>query len=135
MEVDGKEFLRNVGIEQDKERLNHEQQKLEELKRASVKRNQNYMDMDAEANEEAPAFVDLSIGNDSPNQNVNTHNQVDDIIQNHEEVTEDNMILYNIPQRDFIESDKIQTVKKIPAYVNNERNNAIVKSQLKIALH
>ena len=80
MEVDGKEFLRNVGIEQDKERLNHEQQKLEELKRASVKRNQNYMDMDAEANEEAPAFVDLSIGNDSPNQNVNTHNQVDDII-------------------------------------------------------
>ena len=38
MEVDGKEFLRNVGIEQDKERLIQEQQKLEELKRASVKR-------------------------------------------------------------------------------------------------
>ena len=62
MEVDGKEFLRNVGIEQDKDRLTHEQQKLEELKRASVKREQNYMDMDAEANNEESAFVDLSIG-------------------------------------------------------------------------
>jgi len=80
MEVDGKEFLRNVGIEQDKDRLIHEQQKLEELKRASVKREQNYMDMDSEANEENPAFVDLSIGSDSLKQNVNPYNQVDDII-------------------------------------------------------
>ena len=66
MEVDGKEFLRNVGIEQDKERLTQEQQKLEELKRASVKREQNYMDMDAQENEKESAFVDLSIGSDSP---------------------------------------------------------------------
>jgi len=80
MEVDGKEFLRNVGIEQDKDRLTHEQQKLEELKRASVKRDQNYMDMDAEANEEQPAFVDLSIGSDSPKQNSNSRNQVEDIM-------------------------------------------------------
>ena len=79
MEVDGKEFLRNVGIEQDKDRLTHEQQKLEELKRASVKREQNYMDMDAQANEDDSAFVDLSIGNDSPKNNVNSNN-VEDII-------------------------------------------------------
>ena len=79
MEVDGKEFLRNVGLEQDKDRLTHEQQKLEELKRASVKREQNYMDMDADANEDDSAFVDLSIGNDSPKNNANANN-VDDII-------------------------------------------------------
>lgn len=67
---------------------------------------------------------------------IKTHirTQVDDIIQNHEELTEDNMIIYNIPQRNYIEDDKIQTVKKIPSYVNNERNNAIVKNQLKMAL-
>lgn len=78
MEVDGKEFLRNVGIEQDKDRLNHEQKKLEELKRASIKREQNYMD--SEENTEEPAFVDLSMGSDSPNQNTNSYNQVEDII-------------------------------------------------------
>jgi len=78
MEVDGKEFLRNVGIEQDKERLTQEQQKLEELKRASVKREQNYMDMDAQANQEESAFVDLSIGNDSPK--AAQKNNVEDII-------------------------------------------------------
>lgn len=77
MEVDGKEFLRNVGIEQDKERLTQEQQRLEELKRASVKREQNYMDMDMEANENDSAFVDLSIGNETPN---NSHHGVEDIM-------------------------------------------------------
>ena len=78
MEVDGKEFLRNVGIEQDKERLIQEQKKLDELKRASVKREQNYKNTNNESNNEESAFVDLSIGNDSPKQN-NTNN-VDDII-------------------------------------------------------
>jgi len=72
MEVDGKEFLRNVGIEQDKERLTQEQQKLEELKRASVKRDQNYMEMDAQVNEKESVFVDLSIGSDSPETNTNS---------------------------------------------------------------
>ena len=80
MEIDGKEFLRNVGIEQDKDRLTQEQQKLEELKRASVKREQNYMDMDPEANEADSAFVDLSIGRDSQKQNFNKHNDVEDIL-------------------------------------------------------
>jgi DedD protein len=79
MEVDGKEFLRNVGIEQDKDRLTQEQQKLEELKRASVTREQNYMDMDAQANGNESAFVDLSIGSDSPKQN-SQNNNVEDIL-------------------------------------------------------
>ncbi|MGB5867912.1 MAG: SPOR domain-containing protein [Arcobacteraceae bacterium] len=79
MKVDGNEFLRNVGIEQDKERLTQEQQRLEELKRASVKREQNYMDMDMEANEDDSAFVDLSIGSDAPN-NTTAHNGVEDIM-------------------------------------------------------
>ncbi|MDC0932856.1 SPOR domain-containing protein [Arcobacteraceae bacterium] len=80
MKVDGKEFLRNVGIEQDKERLTQEQQKLEELKRASVQREQNYTDMDAQENEKESAFVDLSIGSDSPKENLN--NNVEDIVLN-----------------------------------------------------
>ncbi len=77
MEVDGKEFLRNVGIEQDKERLIQEQKKLEELKRASVKREKNYIDNNGLKDDES-AFVDLSIGNDSPPQD--NGNSVDDII-------------------------------------------------------
>ena len=80
-------------------------------------------------------FKELGYAEIKPHIKNHIKNQVDDIIQSHEELTEDNMLIYKIPQRDFIESDKIQTVKKIPAYVNNERNNAIVKSQLKIALN
>ncbi|MGB3750232.1 MAG: SPOR domain-containing protein [Arcobacteraceae bacterium] len=76
MEVDGKEFLRNVGIEQDKERLIQEQRKLEELKRASVKREESYAG--TQAPDEEPAFVDLSLGNEPPH--PNNANSVDDII-------------------------------------------------------
>jgi len=78
MEVDGKEFLRNVGIEQDKERLIQEQRKLEELKRASIKREESYMQ--TPVHDEEPAFVDLSLENDSPQSNNNHNNTVDDII-------------------------------------------------------
>jgi len=78
MEVDGKEFLRNVGIEQDKERLIQEQRKLEELKRASIKREENYMQ--PPVHEEEPAFVDLSLENDSVQPNNSHNNSVDDII-------------------------------------------------------
>jgi len=80
MEVDGKEFLRNVGIEQDKERLLQEQEKLEELKRTSIKREQTYPDMTPPVVDEDSAFVDLSIGHDSSSNNINSHNNVDDII-------------------------------------------------------
>ena len=75
MKVDGKEFLRNVGLEQDKERLIQEQQKLEELKRASIEREQSYVN--TPASEDESAFVDLSLGSDSHNKEDNS---VDDII-------------------------------------------------------
>lgn len=76
MEIDGKEFLRNVGIEQDKERLIQEQRKLEELKRASIKRDESYAGTPP-PNEE-PAFVDLSLENEPPH--PNNDNSVEDII-------------------------------------------------------
>ena len=60
--------------------------------------------------------------------------QVNDIIDRHTKLTDDEMITYSIPQKDFIEENKIKTVKKIPSYVNNERNNKVVKIQLETAL-
>jgi len=53
MEVDGKEFLRNVSLEQDKERLIQEQKRLEALKRESVMKKTSYEKDDS-------AFVNLS---------------------------------------------------------------------------
>lgn len=61
MEVDGKEFLRNVGLEQDKERLIQEQRKLEALKRESVMKERTY----STPNEES-AYVNLSINDNTP---------------------------------------------------------------------
>jgi uncharacterized C2H2 Zn-finger protein len=61
--------------------------------------------------------------------------QINDIIDNHEKLSEDDMLVYSIPQKDFIEDDKIKTVKKIPRYVNSERNNKTVKTQLEVALN
>lgn len=61
MEVDGKEFLRNVSLEQDKERLIEEQKKLEALKRESVMKK----DYSAPAEEEA-AYVNLSAQDTTP---------------------------------------------------------------------
>ena len=55
MEVDGKEFLRNVGLEQDKERLMQEQRKLEALKRESVMKEKQFS-----APTEDSAYVNLS---------------------------------------------------------------------------
>ena len=55
MEVDGKEFLRNVSLEQDKERLIQEQRKLEALKRESVMKNRSYS-----TSAEESAYVNLS---------------------------------------------------------------------------
>jgi len=61
MEVDGKEFLRNVGLEQDKERLIQEQRKLEALKRDSVIKEKTYT-----APNEESAYVDLSVKENNP---------------------------------------------------------------------
>ena len=79
MEVDGKEFLRNVGIEQDKERLIQEQKRLEELKRASVKREQNYVENNVPKQEDESAFVDLSINDDATPHNPNSVDNIDDM--------------------------------------------------------
>eukprot|EP01156_Anaeramoeba_ignava_P013917 Anaeramoba_ignava/a607776_20.p3 GENE.a607776_20~~a607776_20.p3 ORF type:complete len:336 (+),score=2.25 a607776_20:2657-3664(+) len=44
MKVDGKEFLRNVGIEEDKERLRQAQEKLEDQKRESIRKEPGFFD-------------------------------------------------------------------------------------------
>lgn len=46
MEVNGKEFLRNVGIEEDKQSLEKEQKKLDEQKRNSIKKDDGYFQED-----------------------------------------------------------------------------------------
>ncbi len=60
MEVDGKEFLRNVSLEQDKERLIQEQRKLEALKRESV------MKRSSSTPSEESAYVNLSAKDNNP---------------------------------------------------------------------
>jgi len=79
MKVDGKEFIRNLGIEQDKEKLVQEQQKLEELKRVSVQREQDFMN--TETHKEESAFVDVSGSNEiPPNSGDFSENSVEDIL-------------------------------------------------------
>jgi hypothetical protein len=80
-------------------------------------------------------FKELGYAEIKPHIKQHIKTQVDDILQEHSELSDDDMISFNIAQKDFIERGKIQTVKKIPSYVNNERNNGIVKSQLKLALY
>lgn len=80
MEVNGKEFIRNMDIERDKDRLYQEHAKLEAEKRESVKKSPNYFDdydnkkeeeLDNNMNnqhnmnnqQEESAYVDLSIDN------------------------------------------------------------------------
>lgn len=46
MEVNGKEFLRNIGIEEDKQNLEKEQKKLDEQKRASIKNRESFFQED-----------------------------------------------------------------------------------------
>ncbi|MEA3289065.1 MAG: SPOR domain-containing protein [Campylobacterota bacterium] len=71
MEVDGKEFLRNVGIEKDKMKLEKEQKKLDDSKRDP------FFKDDADENiDNDSAYVDLSSDNES------TINQLQDIMLN-----------------------------------------------------
>ena len=63
MEVNGKEFMRNVAIEQDKDRLIAEHNKLEQQKRESVMRQQSYSNDNQEGDS---AYVDLSLNNTPP---------------------------------------------------------------------
>lgn len=70
MEVDGKEFMRNVGLEQDKDKLAREQKRLEALKREA------YLREEAEKmnSPEEAAFIDLSL-NSTPPPSSNTMNE------------------------------------------------------------
>ncbi len=63
MEVDGKEFMRNVGIEQDKERLAQEQKRLEALKREAYLREEENARMQ---NQEESTFADISLNSAPP---------------------------------------------------------------------
>ena len=65
MEVNGKEFMRNVGIEQERDGLIKEQHKLESLKRDAIKRDQDYM-ADNTIDENDSAYIDLSLHNTPP---------------------------------------------------------------------
>ncbi len=76
MEVDGKEFLRNMSIEQDKARLMEEQEKLEKKKRDSVR--QQSSEHTSNLNNDS-AYVDLSFGKNSDD-TESTINQLQDIM-------------------------------------------------------
>jgi DedD protein len=86
MEVDGKEFMRNVGIEQDKERLLKEQKRLEALKREAYIREEEQKAEQQRAAEEA-AFADLTLNNGSmdnlstppSNPTLNNEDSIEDI--------------------------------------------------------
>ncbi|MEA2017129.1 MAG: SPOR domain-containing protein [Campylobacterota bacterium] len=65
MKVDGKEFMRNVGIEQERDGLIKEQQKLESQKRDAIQRDQDYM-ADNNIDENDSAYIDLSLNNTPP---------------------------------------------------------------------
>ncbi|MEA2050151.1 MAG: SPOR domain-containing protein [Campylobacterota bacterium] len=73
MEVDGKEFLRNVSLEQDKAQLMEEQKKLEQKKRDAVKKENSY-----NINKDDSAYVDISYGKDDSDETA--INQLQDIM-------------------------------------------------------
>jgi hypothetical protein len=75
MEVDGKEFLRNVGIEQDKERLAQEQKRLEALKREAFLREE----AQNSSNVEDAAFVDLSLNSAPSTEKPSIESTIEDI--------------------------------------------------------
>lgn len=83
MEVDGKEFMRNVGIEQDKDRLAKEQKRLETLKReAYLREEENKMNSPEES-----AFLDLSLNSTNSPSSNNTMNEqtIEDLKLNQED--------------------------------------------------
>ena len=63
MEVNGKEFLRNVSIEQDKAELTEQREKLDEQKRVSMKKAPEYFDSHNISDDSA--YVNIS--NENPN--------------------------------------------------------------------
>lgn len=66
MEVDGKEFMRNVGIEQDKDRLIQEQKRLEALKREAYLRDEQERKTSTQGDD---PYLDLSLNPSSNSTN------------------------------------------------------------------
>ena len=79
MEVNGKDFMRNVGLEQEKENLIKEQQKLEAMKRDAIQRDQDYM-ADNSIDKDSSAYIDLSMNNNTPPSSEPTENMIQDIM-------------------------------------------------------
>lgn len=77
MEINGKEFMRNVSIEQDKERLLAEHKKLEQMKRDAKMRDESYQNETTQENNSA--YVDLSM-NKTPPQDENQENIIEDLM-------------------------------------------------------
>lgn len=80
MEVDGKEFLRNVNIEQDKARLIKEQDKLDSEKKKSIKKTPDYFEP-----EDDSAYVDIDL-------EASTSDTKDDEMQVNENILRDIML-------------------------------------------
>jgi DedD protein len=77
MKVDGKEFLRNVGIEEDKEKLKKAQEKLEEQKRNSIKKDPGFFDNNPA--EDDAVSLNLSSQQEDPQTSEGEFNNLYDI--------------------------------------------------------
>lgn len=77
MEINGKEFMRNVSIEQDKERLLAEHKKLEQMKRDAKMRDESYTNETSQ--DSNSAYVDLSM-NKTPAEEENQENIIEDLM-------------------------------------------------------
>ena len=85
MEIDGKEFMRNVGLEQDKDKLMEEQKRLEALKRDSIKRDETYANNNF--HEDESAYIDLSLNNMQAQMPIEDQNEsINNIILNQDEL-------------------------------------------------
>ncbi len=82
MEVNGKEFLRNVSLEQEKVELAKQQQKLEEQKRESLKKTPEYFESDTQSDNSV--YVDISNqGTEQQPQEEDTNHLYDIKLDNH----------------------------------------------------
>jgi len=56
--------------------------------------------------------------------------QTDDTINKFEKLDDDDIINYGVTQRDYIDNNKINLVKKVHPYICNKKNNGILKKQI-----
>ena len=73
MEVNGKEFLRNVSIEQDKAELAEQREKLDEQKRVSMKKTPEYF----ESHNISDDLAYVNISNENPHLHEEENNLLD----------------------------------------------------------